>query len=65
MTILEKCLAMKENVKEWMNETDDEEEDEEEEHDEEEFEESEYTCPICNVMNTVYDRWEGFQPSTK
>lgn len=66
---LEKCLAMKQNVKEWMNnDTDDDEEDEdedEEEHDEEEFEESECTCAICNVMNTVYDRWEGFQPSTK
>ena len=64
---LEKCLAMKQNVKEWMNnDTDDEEsEEDDEEHDEEEFEESECTCPICNVMNTVYDRWENFEPSTK
>lgn len=64
---LEKCLAMKQNVKEWMNnDTDDEESDEDnEEHDEEEFEESECTCAICNVMNSVYERWEGFQPSTK
>ena len=65
---LEKCLAMKQNVKEWMrNDSDDDEDDDydEEEHDEEEFEESQCSCPICNVMNTVYERWEGFQPSTK
>ena len=64
---LEKCLAMKQNVKEWMNnDTDDEESDEDnQEHDEEEFQESECTCAICNVMNTVYHRWEQFQPSSK
>ena len=63
---LEKCLAMKENIKEWMNNNSNEDdEDDNEEHDEEEFEESECTCAICNVMNNVYERWEGFQPSTK
>ena len=66
---LEKCLAMKENVKEWMNndseDEESEEDDEQEDEDEEEFEESECTCAICNVMNTVYDRWEHFEPSTK
>ena len=64
---LEKCLAMKENVKEWMTNDTDEEDDEEdeEEHDEEEFEESECDCAICNVMNNIYDRWDDFEPSTK
>ena len=65
---LEKCLAMKENVKEWMTQDTDNEEDdeeEEEEHDEEEFEESECDCAICNVMNNIYDRWDDFEPSTK
>ena len=62
---LEKCLAMKENIKEWMNNNSDEDEEDDEAHDEEEFEESECTCAICNVMNNVYERWEGFQPSTK
>ena len=62
---LEKCLAMKENIKEWMNNDTDDEEEEQEELEEEEFEESECNCPICNVMNTVYDRWEQFQPSSK
>lgn len=63
---LEKCLAMKENVKEWMNnDSEDEESEEEDDEEQEEFEESECTCAICNVMNTVYDRWEHFEPSTK
>lgn len=66
---LDKCLAMKQNVKEWMNNDTDEEEEEEEydeeEQDEEEFEESQCTCAICNVMNNIYDRWDTFEPSTK
>lgn len=63
---LEKCLAMKENVKEWMNnDSEDEESEEDDDEEQEEFEESKCTCAICNVMNTVYDRWEHFEPSTK
>lgn len=62
---LEKCLSMKENIKQWMNDEDDEEEDEENEQDEDvEFEESKCECPICNVMNNIYDRWNTFQPTS-
>ena len=31
---------------------------------EEEFKESECQCPMCNCMNTIYTRWEGFTPQT-
>ena len=61
---LEKCLSMKENIKQWMNDEDDEEEEENEEDEDVEFEESNCDCPICNVMNNIYDRWDTFQPSS-
>ena len=32
--------------------------------DEEEFKESECQCAMCNCMNTIYTRWEGFTPQT-
>ena len=32
--------------------------------DEEEFKESECECPMCNCMNTIYTRWEGFTPES-
>ena len=31
---------------------------------EEEFKESECECPMCNCMNTIYTRWEGFTPES-
>ena len=31
---------------------------------EEEFKESECQCPMCNCMNTIYTRWEGFTPES-
>ena len=61
---LEKCLSMKENIKQWMNDEDDEEEEENEEDEDVEFEESNCDCPICNVMNNIYDRWDTFQPTS-
>ena len=63
---LEKCLSMKENIKQWINDENDEDDEEEEENEDEdvEFEESKCECPICNVLNNIYDRWDTFQPSS-
>ena len=33
--------------------------------DDEEFKESECKCAMCNCMNTIYTRWEGFTPQTR
>ena len=30
----------------------------------EEFKESDCNCAMCNCMNTIYTRWEGFTPET-
>ena len=49
-----------------IQEEDDSDEEEEDfiTDEEEEFKESECECPMCNCMNTIYTRWEGFTPES-
>ena len=63
--MLEQCEEMKKVIRRIQEEDDS---DEEEENfitdEEEEFKESECQCPMCNCMNTIYTRWEGFTPES-
>ena len=63
--MLEQCEEMKKIIRRIQEEDDS---DEEEENfitdEEEEFKESECQCPMCNCMNTIYTRWEGFTPES-
>ena len=63
--MLEQCEEMKKTINRILEE-DESDEDEEEiiVDDEEEFKESECQCAMCNCMNTIYTRWEGFTPQT-
>ena len=64
--MLEQCEEMKKTINRILEEEDESDEDEEEiiVDDEEEFKESECQCAMCNCMNTIYTRWEGFTPQT-
>ena len=64
--MLEQCEEMKKTINRILEEEDESDEDEEEiiVDDEENFKESECQCALCNCMNTIYTRWEGFIPQT-
>ena len=66
--MLEQCEEMKKIIKR-IQEEDDEDDviifgDDNDTDEEEEFKESECQCPMCNCMNTIYTRWEGFTPES-
>ena len=64
--MLEQCEEMKKTINKILEE-EDYESDEEEDYitdDDEPFRESECKCAMCNCMNTIYTRWEGFTPQT-
>lgn len=59
--LMEQCETMKEKIQEIIKE----EETciiENEEVEEEEFKESECKCAMCGCFNTIYARWEKFEP---
>ena len=64
--MLEQCEEMKKTINRILEEEDESYEDEEEiiVDDEEDFKESECQCALCNCMNNIYTRWEGFIPQT-
>ena len=65
--MLEQCEEMKKIIRRIQQEDDSDEEEEDfitDEEEEEEFKESECECPMCNCMNTIYTRWEGFTPES-
>ena len=68
--MLEQCEEMKKIIKRIQEEDDSEDviifgdDDDFITDEEEEFKESECECPMCNCMNTIYTRWEGFTPET-
>ena len=63
--MLEQCEEMKKIIRRIQEEDDSDEEEEDFITDEEEeFKESECQCPMCNCMNTIYTRWEGFTPES-
>ena len=63
--MLEQCEEMKKVIRRIQEEDDSDEEEEDFITDEEEeFKESECQCPMCNCMNTIYTRWEGFTPES-
>lgn len=66
--MLEQCEEMKKIINKILEE-DDEDNDLDQlsniyADDEEEFKESDCNCAMCNCMNTIYTRWEGFTPET-
>ena len=64
--MLEQCEEMKKTINKILEE-EDYESDEEEDYitdDDEPFRESECKCAMCNCMNTIYTRWEGFTPES-
>ena len=64
--MLEQCEEMKKTINRILEEENESDEDEEDfiTDEEEEFKESECQCPMCNCMNTIYTRWEGFTPES-
>ena len=68
--MLEQCEEMKKIIKRIQEEDDSEDviifgdDDDFITDEEEEFKESECECPMCNCMNTIYTRWEGFTPES-
>ena len=64
--MLEQCEEMKKTINRILEEEDESDEDEEDfiTDEEEEFKESECQCALCNCMNNIYTRWEGFIPQT-
>jgi len=64
--MLEQCEEMKKTISRILEEEDESDEDEEDfiTDEEEEFKESECQCALCNCMNNIYTRWEGFTPQT-
>ncbi len=67
--MLEQCEEMKKTINKILEEDDDDDDDLDQLSNiyadkEEEFKESECECPMCNCMNTIYTRWEGFTPET-
>ena len=62
--LMEQCEDMKEKIQEIIKE---EEEgtyiiDNDEPEEDEEFKESECKCAMCGCFNTIYTRWEKFEP---
>ena len=62
--MLEQCEEMKKIIKQIQEEDDSEDDDDFITDEEEGFKESECECPMCNCMNTIYTRWEGFTPES-
>ena len=67
--MLEQCEEMKKIIKKIQEEDSDEDNDLDQlsniyANEEEKFKESECKCPMCNCMNTIYTRWEGFTPES-
>ena len=64
--MLEQCEEMKKTINRILEEENESDEDEEDfiTDEEEEFKESECQCALCNCMNNIYTRWEGFTPQT-
>ena len=68
--MLEQCEEMKKIIKRIQEEDDNDDvtifgdDDDFITDEEEEFKESECQCPMCNCMNTIYTRWEGFTPES-
>ena len=68
--MLEQCEEMKKIIKKIQEEEDSDEDNDLDQlsniyaDDEEEFKESDCNCAMCNCMNTIYTRWEGFTPET-
>ena len=66
--MLEQCEEMKKTINKILEEDDDDDDLDQLSNiyadEEEEFKESECECPMCNCMNTIYTRWEGFTPET-
>ena len=64
--MLEQCEEMKKTISRILEEEDESDEDDEDfiTDEEEEFKESECQCALCNCMNNIYTRWEGFIPQT-
>lgn len=62
--LMEQCETMKEKIQEIIQEEEDEtyiiENDEPEE--DEKFKESTCKCAMCGCFNTIYTRWEKFEP---
>jgi len=66
--MLEQCEEMKKTINKILEEEDYESDEGFDEdyiiNDDEPFRESECKCAMCNCMNTIYTRWEGFTPQT-
>ena len=66
--MLEQCEEMKKTINKILEEDDNDDDLDQLSNiyadEEEEFKESECECPMCNCMNTIYTRWEGFTPET-
>ena len=66
--MLEQCEEMKKTINKILEEEDYESDEGFDEDyiidDDEPFRESECKCAMCNCMNTIYTRWEGFTPQT-
>tara|TARA_B100000925_G_C21874919_1_gene415875 strand:+ start:343 stop:798 length:456 start_codon:yes stop_codon:yes gene_type:complete len=66
--MLEQCEEMKKTINKILEEEDYESDEGFDEdyiiNDDEPFRESECQCAMCNCMNTIYTRWEGFTPQT-
>ena len=68
--MLEQCEEMKKTINKILEEDDDDDDDDLDQlsniyaDEEEEFKESECQCALCNCMNNIYTRWEGFTPQT-
>ena len=66
--MLEQCEEMKKTINKILEEDDNDDDLDQLSNiyadKEEEFKESECECPMCNCMNTIYTRWEGFTPET-
>lgn len=66
--MLEQCEEMKKTINKILEEDDDDDDLDQLSNiyadEEEEFKESECQCALCNCMNNIYTRWEGFTPQT-
>ena len=66
--MLKQCEEMKKTINKILEEEDYESDEGFDEdyiiNDDEPFRESECQCAMCNCMNTIYTRWEGFTPQT-
>lgn len=64
---LEKAHKIKKELFEELESKSDEEDDEDHEYDEddEEFVENTCICSLCKCINSIYTRWDTFEPSTR